>query len=190
MDLLHNCEIRAIQVNFADFKSGIYDSDSSVYTQFRIFVSSDEKKWYKVADLSGEKKDRPNAYLQLEEPVKARYIKYEHIYVAAKNLAISDVRVFGNAEGKNPDTPKGFQIRRDRDERNVFIKWQRVKEVVGYNILWGIAPDKLNLTYQVFADKKPDIEIRALNKGQEYFFAIESFNENGISKMSEVIEGK
>ena len=97
-----------MQVNFTDYKSGIFDSDSSVYTQFRLYQSTDGKRWELLADLTGEKRDRPNAYLELDEPVQTRYIKYEHVYVASRNLAISDIRIFGHGDGKVPATPGGF----------------------------------------------------------------------------------
>jgi hypothetical protein len=58
---------------------------------------------------------------------------------------------------------------------------------VGYNIVWGIAKDKLYQTYQVFGDQPNTLEIRALNKGVDYYFAIEAFNESGVSKVSEVV---
>ncbi len=57
--------------------------------------------WELLADLTGEKRDRPNAYIELPKPVKTRYIKYEHVYVAAHNLAISDIRVFGREMEKH-----------------------------------------------------------------------------------------
>jgi xylan 1,4-beta-xylosidase len=59
-----------------------------------------------------------------------------------------------------------------------------VNGAVGYNILWGIAPDKLYQTYQVWGDAEPQLELRALTVGQAYFYAIEAFNENGVSKVS------
>lgn len=61
-----------------------------------------------------------------------------------------------------------------------------MQNVIGYNILWGIKPDKLYQTYQVFADKPTKLELRALTVDQEYYFAIESFNESGVSKQREV----
>ena len=41
VDLLKTCDVRAVQVNFTDYKSGIFDSDSTVYTQFRLYHSAD-----------------------------------------------------------------------------------------------------------------------------------------------------
>ena len=69
----------------------------------------------------------------------------------------------------------------DENPRNVFISWDKVRGATGYNILWGIKPDKLYQTYQRFADERNTLEIRALTVGQEYYFAIEAFNENGVS---------
>jgi hypothetical protein len=61
-----------------------------------------------------------------------------------------------------------------------------VPGVVGYNIRWGIHPSKLYQTYQFFADEKSSLELRALNVGQDYYFAIESFDEVGVSPLSDV----
>ncbi|MDQ3258471.1 MAG: discoidin domain-containing protein [Acidobacteriota bacterium] len=78
--------MKALQVNFTDYKSNIFNSDSTVYTQFKMYSSLDGKKWNTIADLTHEKRDRPNAYIELPQPVKSRYIKYEHVYVASPNL--------------------------------------------------------------------------------------------------------
>ncbi len=187
LDLLKACDVKALQVNFTDYRSGIFASDSTVYTQFSMYASLDGTHWNKIADLTGEKRDRPNAYIELPNAVKARYIKYEHVYVAAANLAISDIRVFGNGSGKVPAVPEKLTATRDTDHRNAYIKWQEVPGVVGYNVLWGIAKDKLYQTYQVFADEGTDLELRALTIGQDYYFAIEAFDEVGVSAQSEAI---
>jgi hypothetical protein len=188
VDLEKVCDVRALQVNFTDYRSNLYDGfDPRIYTQFKIYASVDGKQWSKIVDLSHEKRDRPNAYLELNEVVHARYIKYEHGYVAAPQLAISDIRAFGNAPGKVPAVPGKLSVRRDTDPRNAFVSWNKVPGAVGYNILWGIAPDKLYQAYQVFGDEPTAKEIRALNVGVPYYFAIEAFNETGVSKRSGVV---
>ncbi len=182
IDLGRPCEVRAVQVNFTDYKSDIYASDARVFTQFKLHESLDGKNWNVIADLTNEKRDRPNAYIELPRPVRTRHIRYEHIYVASPNLAISDIRVFGHSGDKPPATPANFKVRRDaKDARNAFVSWAKAPGAVGYNILWGIQDDKLYQTYQVFADQKSTLEIRALTVGQEYSFAIEAFNESGVS---------
>jgi hypothetical protein len=77
--------------------------------------------------------------------------------------------------------------KRQKDERNVDISWEKVPNAVGYNIRWGIEKDKLYQTYQVYADQPTSLQIRALNLGQKYFYAIEAFNENGVSILSGVV---
>ncbi len=187
IDLQKEADVRAVQVNYTDYKSDIFESDSTVYTQFRLYASRDGKDWELVADLSRERKDRPNAYIELQKPTKARYIKYEHIYVKSPKLAISDIRVFGNGNGQLPAVPKGFTVQRQADERNADIRWDPVPGAVGYNILWGIGKDKFYQAFQVFADKENKLELRALNKGQDYYLAIEAFNENGVSTTSPIV---
>ncbi|HXJ55687.1 MAG TPA: family 43 glycosylhydrolase [Verrucomicrobiae bacterium] len=188
VDLGQTCEVRAVQVNFTDYHAGLYASDDRVYTQFTLHSSVEGQRWSSIVDLSSEKRDRPNAYLELPQPVRARFIRYEHVYVASPNLAISDLRVFGQEPGELPATPDHFVARRDgADARNAFLTWQEVSGAVGYNVLWGIQPDKLYQTYQVFADQQPGLELRALTVGQGYSFAIEAFNGRGVSKRSESV---
>jgi xylan 1,4-beta-xylosidase len=187
VDLARVREVRAVQVNFTDYKSGLFASGPDVYTQFVLHHSEDGQKWETLVDLRSEKRDRPNAYFELAEPVRARFVRYEHVYVASPNLAISDVRVFGKAEGGAPAMPQKLAVRRDMDERNAHVTWEDVEGAVGYNVLWGIAPDKLYSCYQVWGDQRPRLEVRALTVRQKYSFAIEAFNESGVSKVSDVV---
>jgi len=55
-------------------------------------------------------------------------------------------------------------------------------------VRWGIAPAKLYQTYQRFADQGTTLELRALTVGQGYWVAVESFDENGVSKISETVQ--
>ncbi|MFL5616804.1 MAG: discoidin domain-containing protein [Gemmatimonadaceae bacterium] len=187
VDLGRAYDLRAVQVNYADYKSGLFRTDSAYVTRFRLSVSDDGRRWRTVADLSRETRDRPNAYVELAPSVRARYVRYEHLSVAAASLAISDIRVFGLGGGARPATPAGFSARRDRDERDASITWQAVPGAVGYNVRWGIAPSKLYQTYQRFADEGTTLELRALDVGQPYWAAIESFDENGVSGLSAAV---
>jgi hypothetical protein len=185
LDLGREYDVRAVQVNYTDFRNSIFTSDSTVYTQFRLQASRDGQAWFPIADLTrGERRDRANAYVELDSAVRARWIRYEHVYTAGPHLAISDLRVFGKGGGRMPATPRGLTARRDADTRNAFIAWQQVRGAVGYNIRWGIAPAKLYQTYQVWADAPPRLELRALTVGQSYWVAIEAFDENGVSALS------
>jgi Glycosyl hydrolases family 43/F5/8 type C domain len=188
IDLGDPYDVKAIQVNYADYQSGRFGTDSTVVTRFRLRASVDGRVWQTIADLSRERRDRPNAYLELARPVRARFMRYEHIRVGAAHFAISDIRVFGNGDGTPPVTPTGLTARRDVDERDATITWQPVLGVVGYNVRWGISPKKLYQTYQCFADQGTTLELRALTGGQAYWFAIESFDENGVSALSASVQ--
>ncbi|MBO9638241.1 MAG: family 43 glycosylhydrolase [Siphonobacter aquaeclarae] len=191
IDLEKTAEVRAVQVNYTDYKNTIFNSDTAVYTQFRLLHSVDGKSWSLLADLTREpKRDRACAYVELPQPVRTRYMRYEHVYTAGPNLAISDIRVFGKGTGPAPAVPGGFSAVRQKDERNADIRWNKVPGAVGYNIRWGIAPDKLYQTWQVWNDQPSSLEIRALNVGVPYSFAIEAFNENGVSVLSPIISVK
>lgn len=188
IDLGGLADVHSVQVNYADYQSNVFRRDSTVYTQFRLYDSRDGRSWILTADLAREKRDRPNAYIEFPHVIRARYIRFEHVYVASAHLAVSDIRVFGTGKGAAPSVPAYFVVHRDRDQRDAIVNWDLVPGATGYNIRWGIRPDRLYETYQIFADKESRLEVRALNVGQRYFFGIEAFNEAGVSPLSGVIE--
>jgi hypothetical protein len=63
---------------------------------------------------------------------------------------------------------------------------------MGYNIRFGIRPDRLTLTHQLWADELSGDamlakDLRSLNVGTPYYAAVESFNETGVSKLSRIV---
>lgn len=179
--------LRAVQVNFADYQSDRFADAPDIYTEFELQSSLDGRSWAPMARTEAPRRDRPNAYFELRAPVQARYVRYVHGHVGAKHLAISDIRVFGSAGGKAPAMPRSLTAVRDGDACNARIGWGAVKGAVGYNILWGIRPDRLTLTYQRWADQGTVLDLRALNVGQDYWVAVEAFDENGVSKRSKPV---
>ncbi|HSQ98318.1 MAG TPA: coagulation factor 5/8 type domain protein, partial [Sphingomicrobium sp.] len=80
---------------------------------------------------------------------------------------------------------------RHKDPRDATIGWKKVPGAIGYNIRFGIRPDRLTLTYQLWADELGNgttltKDLRSLNAGVPYYVAIEAFNESGVSKLSRV----
>jgi hypothetical protein len=184
--------VRAVQVNFADYKSGRFGDAPDIYTEFTLEASNDGRHWQEIARTGPPRRDRPNAYFELAQPVQARFIRYVHGHVGAANLAISDMRVFGSAGGASPKQPQGITGKRHPDQRDATIRWARVPGAVGYNIRFGIRPDRLTLTYQLWADQLGNgamlsKDLTALNSGVPYYVAVEAFNESGVSKLSRVV---
>ena len=113
-------------------------------------------------------------------------MRYVHGHVGAAHLAISDLRVFGNAGGSAPGAPANVKAVRP-EPRMMTVSWRRVPGAVGYNVRWGVKPDRLNLCYQVFADRGTSLDVRALSAGVGYFVAVEAFNENGVSALGKIV---
>jgi len=192
MDLGAPKTVRAVQVNFADYKSNRYADAPDIYTEFELQHSLDGRTWSHLARTEAPRRDRPNAYVELAAPVRTRFVRYVHGHVGAANLAINDLRVFGNAGGAAPVIPQNVAATRHKDQRNATIRWTKVPGATGYNIRWGIRPDRLTLNYQLWADElgaaaSLSKDLRALNVGVPYYVAVEAFNESGVSALSETI---
>jgi xylan 1,4-beta-xylosidase len=184
--------VRAVQVNFADYRSGRFADAPDIYTEFALQASTDDQHWQEIGRTEPPRRDRPNAYFELPRPTRARFIRYVHGHVGAANLAIADIRVFGNADGAAPARPTNLMALRHSDQRDATIRWRRVPGAVGYNIRFGIRPDRLTLTHQLWGDELGDgplltKELRSLNVGVPYWVAVEAFNESGVSKLSRVV---
>ena len=184
--------VRAVQVNYADYKSGRFGDAPDIYTEFELQHSIDGKNWQPLAKPDGPRRDRPNAYIELQQPVRTRFIRWENGHVGAKNLAVSDIRVFGNADGRAPSVPGRVLGQRHPDQRDATIRWTKVPGVVGYNIRFGIRRDRLTHTYQLWADELGNgpilqKDLRSLNVGVPYWVAVEAFNESGVSKLSRTV---
>lgn len=183
--------VKAIQVNYAD-----QDADSSflgkmngIYHQYILYASNDGKTWSVLVDKSRNKTDVPHDYIELNRPVEARYIKLENIHMPTGKFAISGLRIFGNGHGNAPDTVKSFiALRGDSEHRNVWFKWQTNDNATGYNIYFGEAPDKLYNNVMVY--NANEYYLSALEKDKPYYFQIEAFNENGISKRTAIMKAE
>jgi hypothetical protein len=190
VDLGARKTLRAVQVNFADYLSGRYRDAPDIYTEFTLESSLDGKRWQALATTGSERRDRPNAYFQLPSPIRARFVRYVHGHVGAAHLAISDLRVFGDGGGSAPGVPAIVKAARARGQRMMTVSWRAVPGAVGYNVRWGVKPDRLNLCYQVFAhsltNSGTSLDVRSLSLGVDYYVAVEAFNENGVSALGKV----
>lgn len=180
--------IYSFQLNFHDHESGIYTRTEGLRHRFTLEVSENGKEWETVVDRSNSYEDAPNAYITLNQPVKGRYVRYKNIAVPGKNLALSEIRVFGKGLGESPSEVEGFTVIRKEDRRDASFSWEPVKGAQGYNIRWGIAPDKLYHSWLIYDENKH--LMRNLDRDTKYYFSIEAFNENGISEKSRILEVK
>lgn len=184
IDLQNPASVCAVQVNYHDYKTGMYGRYPNLRHRYQIEGSVDGKEWKVLIDKSNSYKDTPNDYTELEFPEKVRYVRYKNIEVPTPSLAISEIRVFGLGEGKAPQKVKKLNLERQADRRDIAISWTPVKGAQGYNVLWGIAPDKLYSSWMVYDAN--ELFMKSLTVDKDYYFSIEAFNENGVSERTEV----
>lgn len=188
IDLLKPSQVHALQINYHDYQSDFYGRVDNLYHRYTIEGSLDGDDWFMLVDKSTNFQDVPNDYVELGGPQRVRYVRYNHIHVPTPHLSISGLRVFGKGEGELPKRVENFRPQRQQDRRDIALTWNATKDVQGYNIKWGIAPDKLYSSWLVF--DKNEHHMKSLGRDQTYYFAVEAFNENGISELSEIVEVK
>lgn len=189
IDLEAPATIYATQVNYADYLSNMYGRLPGLRHRYVIEGSLDGRSWTTIVDRSRNFKDVPNDYVQVDRPTRARFVRYRNMEVPTPHLAISDLRIFGLGEGKKPAAVKGLKVdRQQSDRRDALLTWEAGKNCQGYNIRWGIAPDKLYNSWLVYG--KNELLLKSLTTDQSYYFTIEAFNENGISEPARLVEAK
>lgn len=182
IDLERPAMVYAVQVNYNDYQSDMYGKIPGLHHQYTVEGSLDGQNWTILVDRSTHQKDVPNDYVALTKPVKSRYIRFQNKHAPTPYLSVSDIRIFGKGDGKAPKMPKNISIRREEDRRDATVAWETNRNAQGYNVLWGIAPDKLYSSWLLY--DKNTLVLKSLNTDQNYYFAIESFNENGVSERS------
>lgn len=189
-DLGNVSTVNAIQINYADQDASedhlgkINGGDQ--YHQYKMYYSNDGKTWKILIDKSKNKTDIPHEYVELSNPVQARFIKLENIHMPTGKFAISGLRVFGIGNGAKPDSVKNFFVlRTKKDTRSAWLKWSPVINAYAYNIYYGTNPNKLYNCIMVH-----DINeywFGGLDRDKVYYFQIETINQNGITRNRNVV---
>lgn len=186
LDLGDSYEIKAIQLNFAEHNSGRYGRNNDSFQRYFIEHSIDGEHWETLVDNSKNDGDNPHPYFQLDEGISCRFLKISNVEVPGGNFAISGFRVFGNGRGEAPGNVESLVVTRNPgDRRSVQLNWERAENADGYNISFGIHPEQRYNNYLVYQDTT--ITINTLNADLEYYFSVESFNENGRSTTDFVV---
>jgi xylan 1,4-beta-xylosidase len=190
-DLGEVSTVHAIQLNYADQDAEFMGKTVDKFHQYKISSSLDGKKWQIIIDKSLNKKDVPHDYIELPNPVKARYLKLENIKVPSGKFALSGFRIFGKGKGEKPNSVENFIVLRanpnsNGERRSSWIKWNQNEQADGYVIYFGKTPDKLYGSIMVYG--KNDYFFTGMDRTDAYYFQIEAFNNNGISKRTEVVK--
>ncbi len=184
-------KVMAIQINYADqdVAPEFLGKSSGTFHQYRIYASTDGKKWQLIVDKSNNIKDVPHDYIQLDKSVTTRFIKLENIHMPTGKFAISGLRVFGHGNGNAPAQVDQFMVlRTEKDKRSAWIKWSPVNDAYAYNIYTGTAPDKLYNCIMVY--NANEYYYKAMDSKATYYFTIEAINENGISSRVPIVKSE
>ena len=161
------------------------DSSNSLRTRFIVEGSLDEGNWFMLYDGSKLEDDRSHPYIILNEEYEVRYIKVTTLELPYNEVfALSGTRVFGKGNGNKPNQAKNVMFYRDTNGLDCLIRFDKAEDAQGYNIRFGIAPNKLYTSYQIY--DKNEVLLTTLNANQEYYFVVDSFNENGITEGKEI----
>ncbi|WP_449436113.1 discoidin domain-containing protein [Pedobacter steynii] len=177
--------VNAVQVNYADQDAEFLGKRQDIYHQYKLWYSTDGVKWKILKDKSTNKTDVPHDYVELEQPVKARFIKLENIHMPTGKFAISGLRVFGNGNQAVPKSVKDFVVlRTEKDKRSAWLKWAPVEDAYAYNIYIGTEPDKLYNCIMIYNTN--EYWYKGMDKNKTYYFSIEAINESGVSQKTKV----
>lgn len=187
IDLGEASRVNAVQINFADQDADCFGRGEGIYYQYYVEGSNDGKEWNKIIDKSTNREDAPNDYVQLADPVTVRYLRITNVYCPSGKFSLSGFRAFGKVDKVVPTKVKHLNVtRNENDRRKVNLVWDKVENTTGYNVRFGSDKDKLYHNYIVYEGNVLSINI--LDVEQTYYFTIDSFNEGGITKGTEVKE--
>jgi xylan 1,4-beta-xylosidase len=194
LDLGEEKTVHAVQVNLADHDLAAHAPASvdgvergyqyrGIYTgvqtaEIHVEVSTDGARWETIVDTRGTGRDAPHAFVVLDEPRRLR-----HVRVTSGRLpfdgyfAVSGLRLFGRGNGTPPPpvTPRVDRV----DARNTRLVWDRAEGAFGYNVRYGNHPGKLYHSWLVH--EQTSLDLRSLNAGKQYWFAVDAFDDNGLT---------
>ena len=201
VDLGSVFDVRAVQINFADdtinipvpgrIHPGIHARhiDKRVYaTQWILSGSEDGENYFILMDKSTAPTDLSHDLVLMEEGKRIRYLKLWNMQVPYdQNPAISGLRVFGQPIDNQIKQPAPAEFTLEKlGPTDVEVQMVPPSDwVVGYNILFGYAPEKLFHSHMVMSGELKNSDYRkrigALVAGDPCYVQVDSFNEAGVT---------
>ena len=94
----------------------------------------------------------------------------------------AETAIFGNDIATLPNFPA--EIRAPQGTlpgvSSFQLHWAPSDGATGYNVRYGIAPEKLYSSFLVYENS--NVILSSLTKGQTYYAAVDAFNESGITE--------
>jgi len=186
VDLTKKMEVSAIQVNFADQDFTIRAPHDLFAYQYFIEASEDGENWSVIADKTKNTQDAVHELIVLDNPIETRYLRITNSKELPGKFSLYGFRVFGKGKGDLPAQATNVKIQRNsEDKRRFAISWDKQNQADGYIINVGINKDQLFKSIMVHDNQ---YEGGFFNRDSKYYFSIDTFNENGIVKGTEIYE--
>ena len=194
LDLESVDTVYAVQLNFCDWERnellGIPYQHFSILPENERFIrhrwllegSVDGENWEILRDKREADTNMVHDLLVFEEGKKVRYLRLTSTEMPFfGNFAMTGLRVFGKRDAAAPAKAEGVVIDRDKEDPcSIKIDWAASEGADGYNVLWGIAPDKLYHSTLVYGDNT--LVMHCLNAGVPYYIRVDAFNGGGITE--------
>lgn len=197
LDLEEIKKINAIQINLADHKmpSQIVDEEktlksmqdtrftfwNSQVTEYIVEVSKDGENWEVIIDTHKKNTDRSHYFQSFENEIEVRFIKISNFTIPFGGVpAISGLRLFGMENKEKPNVVENIKFKRSEDGLNIFLDWDVVENADGYNVRYGIAPNKMYNSWQVVGNLENKLDLSMVNKNQKYYISVDSYNSGGV----------
>jgi xylan 1,4-beta-xylosidase len=187
VDLGAPVSISAIQSNFAE-QGSTFISPQGVATatftrRYVVETSSDGKVWNLAIDQSNSTRDLAHDYVQLPSSVTARYVRITNrgSIPGGGQFSVRDLRIFGTGtQGASP-VPAGVTVARSRtDTRTALVSWTPSSSAIGYLVRYGIAPDKLYDSRQVY--DATSCQLNSLDIGIDYYFTVDAISDTEVTR--------
>ncbi len=195
MDLGGVVSVNAVQLNFMEHnlaelltvpgnRLGDLEREKVEHPKLRWLLegSQDGENWEILCDKRTAETSLTHDFICFDAAKKLRYIKLTGFEMPfGSNLALSGMRVFGNAGGNAPGPVQNVKTERF-EPMSVNIAWDAVPGADGYNVCWGTSPEKLYNSWMVYGQN--ELTLRMLTEGVDYFVSVDAFNGSGITKGS------
>ncbi|MHC6231894.1 family 43 glycosylhydrolase [Arthrobacter sp. MMS24-T111] len=147
-------------------------------TEYTLETSVDGEHWTTLWDGRGTGEDAPHRTVTAEGGVSARFVRLTGYAVPfGAPFAVSGLRVFGTGIGAPPAAATASAAR--IDALTAAVSWQHVRGADGYNVRYGRHPEKLYHSWLVY--EQTNLNLSFLNAEEDYWVAVDAFNENGIT---------
>jgi hypothetical protein len=190
LDLGELFDVHGIQVNFADCDVHLPEAlqtipegkerriiDEPIYTRFLLEASCDGVHYDVLWDKRQVTTDYSHDFLPMEAGRKIRYLRLSQMQLPFhQRPSVSGLRVFGLGAGALPKQATAKVTAAGDMDLEVTMS---SPDALGYNVLWGYAPEKLYHSYLTY---EAHCHIGALKKHGSYYLRVDCFNENGITE--------